>query len=375
MTERGFTLVELLVALVISLFVAAAALMLAGAARTALTVEPASVDTVRRLRAGADAVGAAIASAGGERSIGDDVGTLASAVPVVRLGGTPGEAFFSELTVIRVVQGGRGRLAVDQPGPAGSLTLDPAEGLCPRSGLVCGFDVGDVAVAFDGRGHFDVLIVGAVTEALSRITPRAPLVYAYPAGAWVVAVRQERLALVPQAGSAPTLTRVTAAGAREPVVDGVTRLQLHAWGDASPPSLHAATDEVGFAQYGLPPPASDHVDPEGIFAAGAHCMAIPDGATTATTLIPRAGDENGLTPLLPSDLEDGPWCPHDDAPGRFDADWFRLRRVDVDLEVEVLAAEFRGSAGLLFARGGTAVHDAPRWVRDRAVRFSVAVSR
>jgi prepilin-type N-terminal cleavage/methylation domain-containing protein len=373
MTDRGFTLVELLVASVISLFVAAAALVLAGAARTALTVEPASIETARRLRAGADAVGAALASAGGERGIGDDAGTAASALPIVRLAGTAGAAVFSELTVIRVVQGGRGRLASDQPGPAGSLTLDVADGLCPRSGLVCGFDVGDVAVAFDGRGHFDVLIVGDVTEDLSRITPRAPLAFAYPAGAWVVAVRQERLLLVSQAGGSSTLTRITAAGAREPVVDGVTRLQLHAWGDPSPPSLLAATGRAGFAQYGLRPPASDHVDQEGIFAAGAHCMAFPDGSTTGTTLIPRAADDNGLAPLLPRDLDDGPWCPHDDAPDRFDADWFRLRRIDVDLEVEVLAEEFRGRVGSLFRRAGTAAHDAPRWVRDRAVRFSVAV--
>jgi hypothetical protein len=375
MSERGFTLAELLVATLIALFVSAGALVLAGAARVALTVEPASADTVRRLREGADVIAAAVAAAGGERGIGDDTSPLSAFVPTVRMAGDAGAGAFAELLIVRGVQGGRGRLATDQPGPAGSLTLDPADGLCPRSGEVCGFSVGDVAVAFDARGHFDVLIVGAVSTALARITPRAPLAYAYPAGAWVVAVRQERLLLAPQPGGARTLMRVTAAGAREPVLDAVTGLQLHAWGVAAPPSLHASTGRPGYAQYGLAPLPAGAIDPEGIFPEGGHCLSSQENGTLQTTLAARSPQEDGLAPLAPSDLDDGPWCPHDDAPDRFDADWFRVRRIDVDLQVEVQSAEHRGSPGTLFARGGTGTHDAPRWVRDRAVRFSVAVSR
>jgi prepilin-type N-terminal cleavage/methylation domain-containing protein len=375
MSERGFTLAELLVAMLISLFVSAGALVLAGAARTALTVEPASADTVRRLREGTDVIAAAIAGAGGERGIGEDSSPLSAFVPIVRLAGGAGGGAFSELVVMRSVQGGRGRLSAAQPGPAGSLTLDTADGLCPRIGDVCGFSVGDVAVAFDARGHFDVLIVGAVSEPLARIAPRAPLTFAYPAGAWVVAVRLERLLLVPQPGGARTLTRVTAAGAREPILDGVIGLRLDAWGIAAPPSLHASTFGPGFASYGLVPLPLDAVDPEGIFPNGAHCLASQESGTLQTALAARLSEDEGLVPLAPLDLDDGPWCPHDDAPDRFDADWFRVRRVDVDLQVEVLSAEHRGGRGALFARGGTGMHDAPRWVRDRAVRFSVAVGR
>jgi prepilin-type N-terminal cleavage/methylation domain-containing protein len=375
MSERGFTLAELLVASLIALFVSAGALVLASAARTALTVEPASTDTVRRLREGADVIAAAIAGAGGERGIGDDTSSLSAFVPIVRLADVSGAGAFSELLVLRGVQGGRGRLAADQPGPAGSLTLDTADGLCPRTGDVCGFSVGDVAVAFDARGHFDVLIVGAVSEPLARIAPRAPLTYAYPAGGWVVAVRQERLLLAPQPGGARTLTRLTAAGAREPILDGVTGLRLDAWGVAAPPSLHASTGRPGYARYGLAPLPPDAIDPEGIFPNGAHCLAWQESGTLHTTLAARPPQDDGLALLAPSDLDDGPWCPHDDSPDRFDADWFRVRRIDVDLQVEVLSAEFRGPPGALFARGGTGTHDAPRWVRDRAVRFSVAVGR
>lgn len=374
MTERGFTLVELLIAALIMLLVSGAALLLAGGARTALTVEPATMDTVRRLREGAGVLASAVASGGGDHAVGDGRGSLAAAMPVVRLAGASGPGAFSELIVTRAVQGGRGRLAADQPGPGGSLTLDTGDGRCPRSGTLCGFDVGDVAVAFDGRGHVDLLVVAAASEALARLSPRAPLSHAYRTGAWVIAVRQEHLLLMLQPGGAHTLTRVTAAGAREPILDGVTRLRFQALGAPSPPTVHASPRSNGFAQYGLLPPAIGEADPEGIFADGGHCMAADDGGTLASTLAPRVSGDDGLAPLSPADFDDGPWCPHEDAPHRFDADWFRVRRIDVDLQVEAVSEEFRGPAGPLFARAGAAAHDAPRWVRDRGVRFSVAVT-
>lgn len=372
MSDRGFTLVELLIASTITLLIAGAALVLARGARIAFTVEPASMDTVRRLREGADAVASALAGAGGPRDVGDGVGSLAASVPAVRLGAPSGPDVFSELSVTRVVQGGRGRLAADQPGPGGSLTLETADGLCPRSGSVCGFDVGDVAVVFDGRGHSDVLVVAAVSEPLSRVSPRAPLAHAYRAGDWVVAARHEHFLLTLQPGGAKTMTRVTAAGAREPILDGVTRLQFQAWGDPSPPAVHGSPLSAGFARYGLSPPALGAIDPEGIFPDGTHCLVAHDAGTLVSTLAPRAPGAEGMALLVPADFEDGPWCPHDDALDRFDADWFRVRRIDVDMEVEAIADEFRGQVGALFDRGGTA-REAPRWVRDRAIRFSVAV--
>jgi hypothetical protein len=191
----------------------------------------------------------------------------------------------------------------------------------------------------------------------------------------VVAARLERLLLMPQPGGARTLTRITAAGAREPILDGVTRLQLAAVGDAMPPGLHDSAIGPGYARYGLLPLRAGDVDPEGIFPDGVHCMSSRESGVLQTTITARAASDDGLASLAPSELDDGPWCPHDDAPDRFDADWFRVRRVDVELQVEVLAAEFRGPTGELFARGGTGAHDAPRWVRDRAVRFSVAVGQ
>ena len=83
----------------------------------------------------------------------------------------------------------------------------------------------------------------------------------------------------------------------------------------------------------------------------------------------------GLAPLDPIDLADGPWCPYDGWSDAYDADLFRLSRVDLRLRVEVQSAEFRGPAGRLFTRGGTASRNAPRWVLDRTLETSVALGR
>lgn len=54
------------------------------------------------------------------------------------------------------------------------------------------------------------------------------------------------------------------------------------------------------------------------------------------------------------------------------ADLWHLRRVDLRVRLEAGPAAFRGPAGYLFRRGGTAV-SARRWVPDVEIRFGVAL--
>lgn len=378
MSARGFSLVELLLAMIITLLVIASALVVAGSARSTFLVEPAALDTARRLREGTDAVAGALRGAGGALSAGDGVGWLGSSVPVVwplsNLDETP-SASFSALWILRAVSaGGGGFTLVPQPGPAAALTLDRTNGACPLTAAVCGFDVGDTAVVFDGRGHFDVFEIGSVSATLGQIMPTTPLSRAYAAGSWMVEARADRFGLVEQADGSNTLTRVTWAGAREPLVDGVIELDIEVWGQREPPWLRDASDGPGLATYGLHPPAADAADDDGYWLDGEHCMAARISGAPVTRLADRPDEDAGLTRLTPVDFEDGPWCPHDGWPGAFDADLFRIRRVDLRLRVEVRATMFRGPAGRLFARGGTAA-DARQWVSDRALSVSVALNR
>ena len=311
MTERGFTLVELLIASLITL--------LGGRApRCSWRAPPAlrsplsrrRMDTVRRLREGADALAAAIASAGGERGIGEDTEPLSAALPVVRLAGTAGTEF-SELIVTRSVQGGRGRLASDQPGPGGSLTLETADGLCPRSGDVCGFAVGDVAVAFDGRGHSDVFIVAAVFE---------PLGAHLAAGTAHLRLSRRR---VGGCGAPGTAAAGVPAG-RRPDADahdcrrgaGADSRRCHATaarrlgrGRRRPPSTHLRWRPAS-RRYGLV--AASHRS-RSIRRASSPTAAIAWPPTTAARWSARwrrarRGDD-GVAPLAPADLDDGPVVP------------------------------------------------------------------
>ncbi|GEM_PF-1122264 len=378
MSPRGFSLVELLVAVVITLLVIAGALVVAASARSTFMVEPAAFDTARRLREGTDALAGAVRGAGGALSAGDGVGWLGSSVPVVwpltTLDETP-SATFSALWILRAVaEGGGGRALLPQPGPGAALTLDRANGACPLTAVVCGFDVGDAAVVFDGRGHFDVFEIALVSDALGQIMPSAPLSRAYAAGSWIVEARADRFGLVRQTDGSHTLTRVTWAGAREPLVDGIVELDIGVWGRREPPLLRDAADGAGLATYGLHPPAADAVDDDGYWLEGEHCMAARSGGAPVTRLADRPDEDAGLARLTPVDLADGPWCPREGWPGAFDADLFRIRRIDLRLRVEVRAAMFRGPVGRLFARAGTAA-DARQWVSDRSLSVSVALNR
>jgi hypothetical protein len=118
------------------------------------------------------------------------------------------------------------------------------------------------------------------------------------------------------------------------------------------------------------PPAPAEPDPLGVFADGEHCVAAR-GAAGPYSLLPALGPDP-LHEVTAAVLDDGPWCPHAWSADAYDADLFRIRRVDIHLRVAVLADEFRGAAGVRFSRGGTAT-DPSAWVADRTLVTSVAV--
>ncbi len=378
MSARGFTLVELLVASLLTLLVVGAAVAMAATARQAFAVEPAALDTVRRVREGTDALAAALAGAGGGLIVGDGVSSFGSSLPIVQpltgLAGAP-DSRFTALGTLRAIDGGLGRLSTPQPGPAGPLTLDRVGSPCPQTTAVCGFEVGDIAAVFDGRGHHDVFQIVDLSDALGWIMPNAPFGHAYGTGAWVLAVRADRFGLLRQGDGSQALTRITWSGAREPMVDGVVDLEFRVWGRALAPEIRDAATGPGLAQYGLPPPRPLEPDPDDVFASGAHCMISRVGQTPVSRLFSYEPEADGLVRLEPGDFLDGPWCPYDGASGAYDADLHRISRVDVRLRVEVQSAEFRGPAGRWFTRGGTAARDAPRWVLDRTLVTSVALGR
>jgi len=186
----------------------------------------------------------------------------------------------------------------------------------------------------------------------------------------VVEVEASEYRVQAQPDGSAALTRVTAAGATQPVVDGVTRLTIDAWAEAAPPAVRWEGGE-GFASYGPLPPAPDWMEPSGTWAAGESCVVSRSDAVLRTRFAAR-GEADRLASVDAPTLADGPWCPSS-AGAAYDADLLRVRRVDITLGVEVLSAALRGPAGALFARPGWGAQAAIRWVPDRTITMSVSL--
>ena len=158
-----------------------------------------------------------------------------------------------------------------------------------------------------------------------------------------------------------------------PVLDDVVALSFELLAEPDPPRL-ITHDRDGMpvpprTTYGpLPPPVGTDVAGDG-WAAGENCVfSVLDGAHLSR--LPRLSEDRRLQRLAPEQLIDGPWCTGttDDEP--YDADLLRIRQVHVRATLQARQA-FRGAAGTLFRRAGTA-RNAGGLVPDREVRFDVS---
>jgi prepilin-type N-terminal cleavage/methylation domain-containing protein len=204
MHSRGFTLVELLVAMAVTLLLAGALIGAVGPAREAFARVPAELDLQQSARTALDQIAQAIRSAGGRVAVSE-----------------PDESGTSlELTAIVPVAGGaQGVLEVDQGAPDGAITL--AASPCPTVREVCGFRAGSIAMAADDDGGTDVFAISSINRGARRLHPAAPLSRSYAAGAVVREVDRFTFRLDEQDDESYSLVRVTAAGAVQPIVDRV----------------------------------------------------------------------------------------------------------------------------------------------------------
>ncbi len=206
MTSNGFSLVELLVAMTITVLIAGALAAAAPAARAAFDRVPAELELEQRGRIAIDTLTRSLRAA--ER--------VAVSVP-------DGAGGYAQLTTVTPVESAaQGVLAIDQATPSASMTL--AAWLCPNLKDVCGFTNGAMAMISSGQGGFDVFIVGATSAVQRQLTPSHALSRAYPAGSTLIEVEQNTFGIDEQADGTFSLTRVTAAGAVQPIVDGIRSL-------------------------------------------------------------------------------------------------------------------------------------------------------
>lgn len=203
---RGFTVIELLIAMVITLLIAGALAQSVPPARAAFDRVPAELDLQQR----------------GRTAINLLAQTLRSAIAI---DADSSSGTVATLTVIApTVAGAQGVLDVDQPGGGGAITL--ATSPCPNVKDVCGFTPGMFVAFTDATGASEVFAVASTNVGARKLVPDRMLPQAYPAGSAIAEIEQYTFSLAGQADGSFSLMRETAAGAVQPIVDSVSALSF-----------------------------------------------------------------------------------------------------------------------------------------------------
>jgi hypothetical protein len=248
---------------------------------------------------------------------------------------------------------------------------------CPASDPTnaCGFKTGSNVLIFDDSGAFDIFrVTGVVASPLALQHAGQTFTKQYAVGAYVTEVvamtywwkndaTNEVYQLMKYDGYQTDL----------PVVDNVVKLSFEYFGEPGPPVLRKAlTDPKGpWTNYGPKPPVVGVANAP--WPNGENCMfQVTGGKTvTRTEMSAALGAGAPLVGLTKAQLEDGPWCPSATAANRFDADLMRIRKVRVNMRVQVANKSMRGAAGALFTKAGRS-SGGDRFVPDHEISFDVA---
>lgn len=375
----GFSLVELLVAMAITLAVAASLFAVLDPVNGAFQTQPEAADVEQRARVVSDAFERELLAAGAGAPHLGAAGQLARLGPAIlpyrvglRTPDPPGSFNTGRITILRFEPGAAQSTLVAPLAATSGSTRIALGGACPPGDPSCGFRADTDVMVLDGTGAWDLYSVVSATGAeltLRHNTPDGPSVY--QPGSVIAAASSRTFMLGTDAGGTPQLLRYEgASGFDVPVATHVVALQFTYLGDAEPPAIIGGVPGMGDLRttYGPPPPAPG--DQPTTYPPGENCAFARDGAGASVSRLPALAVGPVLVPLPESALTDGPWCPDPASPNRYDADLLRIRRVVVHARVESAIASLRGPAGPLFARGGTAT--GTRFVADRELSLTMA---
>jgi prepilin-type N-terminal cleavage/methylation domain-containing protein len=211
---RGFSLVELLVAMALMAMVGGAFMTLVLAGESIARAQPEAWDVHQRARIAMQTLGAELALAGAGPDRGPRRGPLVSSFSPVEI------AADGSFTVWYVAaRGGQGSLASALPPGRADAALAHA-GDCPTARPACAFTPGSTAILFTPGGARDALRIDAVMDVslMFRAGPQS----AYPAGASIAEgeVRTYRV----DSTARQLVRRDEATGASLPVVDGIVAM-------------------------------------------------------------------------------------------------------------------------------------------------------
>jgi hypothetical protein len=336
----GFTMIEALGAMALTLTVLSAVLLLVQPGLDQVVQVPEAVDLHERGRAAEAVLRRAIEPAGsGTDLLG--AGALTDVVPAIwprRLGrwsaDPDGSAWADRFTTLQVPWlAAQAPLAVAAPGNSMSLALAPHVACGTLAG--CGFDTGDHVALIEQAGAIGFTRLAGVAPGLLERDVPASAAVDLPASAAVIA-----MTVVYFDAAKRQLRRYDGLAHDQPVVDDVVWMGVRYYADPLPPRYPALTG---------------------------HPTCVTDAA--GMPLLPLLGPAPApLVELSLVELSDGPWCGR--APWRFDADLLRVRGVRVAVRLQAAREMVRGS-GLDFLHPGAARRPAQQ-VRDLALDVFVA---
>ena len=399
-SERGFTLIEMLIATGVMLVVTSAIFSMLNPSYGTFQAQPEAADMQQRLRVSADTVQKDLMMAGAGMYTGKMVGTLdAYFSPLLphKVGTVSPDAAgtfhanpqcpttCAEAVTIMYVPTTMAQttISADMPTPSAELKVNAQAG-CPIGDDLCGFADGKRVLIMNQTGDYDIFTVTRdQTQALHLQHRDDKFTTSYPAGSWITEIVSATYYLQDDGNGVPQLRYYDGYKTDLPVADNVADFRIEFFGDPSPPLvIKPATDPVGpWTTYGPRPPAIGADNPDDIWNPGENCIFLVDG--TSGLQVPRPeiqtlGPPGSEPVLMPASmLTDGPWCPADvntsgDAmPNKYDADMLRVRKVRITLRVQVANAVLRGPAGTLFRNAGTS-RSGERFVPDQEIRFDIA---
>jgi prepilin-type N-terminal cleavage/methylation domain-containing protein len=324
--DRGFSLIELLVAMALALVITAALAAVVNPGRLMADAQAEAMDMQQGARFAAAALSRDLRAAGAGLDHGGALGPLVDYLPAVlprRIGARSPDAptvarsdAFSMLAVS--ANGGQSRLA--SPFTSGTMLLAPSAG-CSTPTPSCGFTEGTGVLAFDGTGRFDLFTATAVDIAGVSVRHRGSgIAVPYSATSTVAEVAARTYYFDP---ASRQIRQYDTDTTDTPVLDDVVEMKVEYFGRAAPPVK--------------PKP------PIGV----ANCLFDAVGNPLPLSIPVSGGNE---VPLSLDVFRDGPWCGSGGI--EFDADLLRVRRLRVTFVIQASSRSMRGR-GAGFSASGT----------------------
>jgi hypothetical protein len=255
------------------------------------------------------------------------------------------------------------------PTPSAELKVNEEPG-CPNSDELCGFKQGMTVLIMDDTGAWDTFTITEVQTPALHLQHRGDdLNKSYDAGSYITQVAMYTYWLkTDTVAQTYQLMRYDGNVTDVPIADDVVGLNFEFYGDPNPPQLRPGLSPA--TTYGPKPPDLGVDNSTDSWDAGENCVFSVSSGAQVPRLDWLGGGNARLVKLTQSQLTDGPWCPDASAPGRYDADLLRIRKVRVTLRVQVKNPTFRGPSGSLFTRAGTS-RGGDRYLPDQEIKFDV----